>query len=640
LAEAIGRVGNLAEFNPGLKMKRLSAILAVILFHASLSAEQPNIVLVFIDDMGWGDFSCFGNEAAQTPEVDRMAKEGIRFEQFYVNSPICSPSRTAISTGQYPQRWKITSYLSNRNHNQQRDMAQWLDPKAPMLARSLKKADYATGHFGKWHMGGQRNVDDAPLITAYGFDASLTNFEGMGPKLLPLTLKPGQDPKKPGRIWGDAERLGKGVRWMQRSKITEGFVDEAIPFMKKAAKAKKPFYVNLWPDDVHSPFWPPVDKWGNGKRELYLQVLREMDRQFGKLFNFVRDDEALRKNTLVLICSDNGPEQGAGVAGPFRGYKTHLYEGGVRSSLIAWGPGLIPADKAGKVNGKSVFSAVDLVPTMLDLAGVPHPKGVQYDGESLPDVLLGMSDASRKQPLFFRRPPDRDAYYGDNDLPDLAIREGKWKFLCEYDGSDAELFDMETDRGETKNLADKHPELVARLAKACMEWHKSLPPDNGPNMVGKPTKSATRSAYDLKQGEDLSGGKAPFCAGRKVTIRATIESKGKDGVILAHGGDKAGYSLYIRDGKLVLGVRRDWKLTEAVASSLPEGRITVLATIGRTGKMTISVVGKQVATADAKGKLTQPGDGLQVGNDLIKPVGKYTATKFAGTIIKLSLRFD
>ncbi|MBT4225941.1 MAG: sulfatase-like hydrolase/transferase [Verrucomicrobia bacterium] len=624
-------------------MKPLSAILAVVFLHTSLSAAQPNIVLVFIDDMGWGDFSCFGNKAARTPNIDRMAKEGVRFEQFYVNSPICSPSRTAISTGQYPQRWKITSYLSNRNHNEQRGMAQWLDPKAPMLARSLQQAGYATGHFGKWHMGGQRNVADAPPITAYGFDASLTNFEGMGPKLLPLTLKPGQDPGNPGRIWGDAERLGKGVRWMQRSKITEGFVDEAIPFIKKAAKAKKPFYVNLWPDDVHSPFWPPVDKWGNGKRKLFLSVLQEMDRQFGKLFDFVRDDEALRKNTLVLICSDNGPEQGAGVAGPFRGYKTHLYEGGVRSSLIAWSPSLIPSNKnesTGKVNRKSVFSAVDLVPTLLELADVTHPEGVKYDGESLPDVLLGKSHASRKQPILFRRPPDRDAYYGDNDLPDLAIREGKWKFLCEYDGSDAELFDMETDRGETRNLADKHPELVARLTKVCIEWHKSLPPDNGPNMVRNPKKSTTKSVYNLKQGENLSGGKAPFCEGRKVTIRATIDSSGKDGVILAQGGDKAGYALYIRDGKLVLGVRRDWKLTEAVASSLPEGSIAVTATIGQTGKMTISVAGKKVATADAKGKLTQPGDGLQVGNDLIKPVGNYTATKFLGKITRLSLQFD
>ena len=120
-------------------------------------------------------------------------------------------------------------------------MAQWLDPKAPMLARSLQKAGYATGHFGKWHMGGQRNVADAPAITEYGFDQSLTNFEGMGPKLLPLTLKPGQDPDKPGRIWADAVRPGKGVRWMQRSKITEGFVEEAIPFIKKAQSEEKPF---------------------------------------------------------------------------------------------------------------------------------------------------------------------------------------------------------------------------------------------------------------------------------------------------------------------------------------------------------------------------------------------------------------
>jgi uncharacterized sulfatase len=226
--------------------------------------------------MGWGDFSCFGNEHPKTPHIDRLAKEGLRFDQFYVNSPICSPSRVAISTGQYPQKWKITSYLSNRDHNKKRGMAQWLDPKAPMLARSLQKNGYATGHFGKWHMGGQRNVADAPPISDYGFDQSLTNFEGMGPKLLPLTLKPGQDPKRPGRIWGHAEILGKGARWMQRSKITEGFVDAAIPFIKKAKQENKPFYINLWPDDVHTPFWPPVEQWKDGsKRQLFLSVLEE-----------------------------------------------------------------------------------------------------------------------------------------------------------------------------------------------------------------------------------------------------------------------------------------------------------------------------------------------------------------------------
>ena len=469
---------------PGSPFRRaLLAVLFSLVAAPAFSADRPNIVLVFIDDMGWGDFSCFGNRNAQTPNIDRLAKEGIRFEQFYVNSPICSPSRVAISTGQYPQRWRIGSYLSNRNHNKKRGMAQWLDPKAPMLARSLQAAGYATGHFGKWHMGGQRNVDDAPPITDYGFDASLTNFEGMGPKLLPLTLRPGQ--KEPGKIWKDAQRLGDGYRWMLRSKITGGFVDAAIAFINKARDAKKPFYINLWPDDVHAPYWPPVDRWADGKRGLYRSVLHEADRQFGKLFDLIRNDQALRKNTLVLVCSDNGPQRAAGSAGPFRGYKTQLYEGGVRSPLVVWGPGWIK--KKNHVDRQSVFSAIDLVPTLLDLTGTPRPDGVKFDGESLVGTLLG-DGGSRKAPIFFRRPPDRDAFYGDNDLPDLALRAGQWKFLCEYDGSEPELYDLQADRGETKNLAAQHAKLVDRLTKALIAWHHSVPADHGAKSGLKPKK--------------------------------------------------------------------------------------------------------------------------------------------------------
>jgi uncharacterized sulfatase len=165
-----------------------SALATVLFFQVSniFAAEsaptrRPNIVMILIDDMGWGDFSCFGNKQAKTPNIDRLAAEGLRFEQFYTASPICSPSRVGLSTGQYPQRWRITSYLNNRAENAARGMDHWLDPQAPMLSRMLQNAGYATGHFGKWHMGGQRDVDDAPPITAYGFDASLTNFEGMGP---------------------------------------------------------------------------------------------------------------------------------------------------------------------------------------------------------------------------------------------------------------------------------------------------------------------------------------------------------------------------------------------------------------------------------------------------------------------------
>ena len=123
---------------------------------------KPNIVLIFIDDMGWADFSCFGNKEAQTPHIDRIAAEGICFDQFYVNSPVCSPSRVSISTGTYPQRWSIKSYLASRGKNKKLGMANWLDPKAPMLARSLKEKGYATGHFGKWHMGGATRCDRCP----------------------------------------------------------------------------------------------------------------------------------------------------------------------------------------------------------------------------------------------------------------------------------------------------------------------------------------------------------------------------------------------------------------------------------------------------------------------------------------------
>ncbi|HEX5104191.1 MAG TPA: sulfatase-like hydrolase/transferase [Pirellulaceae bacterium] len=453
---------------------------------------RPNIVLVFIDDMGWGDFSCFGNPDAKTPNADRLAAEGIRFSQFYVNAPICSPSRCALTTGQYPQRWKITSYLNNRADNARRGVANWLDPEAPTLARILKAHGYATGHFGKWHLGGQRDVDDAPPISAYGFDQSLTNFEGMGAKLLPLTLRPGEE--QPGRIWADAERLGGPVTWMQRSQITAGYVDAAIAFIDRATREQQPFYVNVWPDDVHSPFWPPVDKWAGGKKGLYLSVLQEMDRQLGKLLDHIRESPALRDSTLILVCSDNGPEPGAGSAGPFRGAKTRLYEAGIRSPLIVWGPSLIPREKQGAHNETSVFAAFDLVPSLVTLTGAAAPAEANFDGEDVSETLVGKSAASRRAPIFWRRPPDRKNHPPalPDPQPDLAVRDGDWKLLCNYDGSQPELYDLARDRGETTNLAAKHPDIADRLTAAALEWHRSLPADNGPKLGPTSPDSAPR----------------------------------------------------------------------------------------------------------------------------------------------------
>lgn len=447
----------------------------------SASGESPNLVVVFIDDMGWSDVSAFGGDAVETEHIDRLAAEGIKFTNFYVNSPICSPSRTALTTGQYPQRWRITSYLAHRKQNRERGMAQWLDPKAPVLARELKKNGYATGHFGKWHMGGQRDVANAPYITKYGFDESLTNFEGMGAKLLPLTLTPESD--KPGRIWEKAVNLGEPVTWMQRSEITGGFVDAALDFIDQSQQSGKPFFINVWPDDVHSPFFPPVSEWGDGdKRTLYNAVLDEMDLQLARLFDRVRDDEKLRENTLIVFCSDNGHEPGAGTSDPLRGAKTWLYEGGIRSPLIVWGPGLVAEEAVGTTNETAIFSAIDLNRSLYALTGTALPGDHELDGENVLDTLLGKSDEGRQSPIFFRRPPDRpgnDPKWGMGDNPDLAVRDGKWKFLINYDRSEPQLFDLDADIGETKNLVAENPEIAKRLEKALFDWNATMPADAG-----------------------------------------------------------------------------------------------------------------------------------------------------------------
>ncbi len=443
------------------------------------SARRPNIVMILIDDLGWGDFSCFGNQDAKTPNLDRLAAEGLRFEQFYVASPICSPSRVGLSTGQYPQRWRITSFLNNRAENTARGLAQWLDPKAPMLARLLHDAGYATGHFGKWHMGGQRDVGDAPLITEYGFDVSLTNFEGLGPRVLPLL--DARDGKAPRLHALGSDKLSRGeITQQNRAEVTATFTTAALAFIRKSAAEKKPFYVNLWPDDVHSPFFPHAALRGDAaKRTLYHAVLSTMDAQLGVLFEAIRADPALRDNTLILICSDNGPEVGAGSAGHLRGSKGMLYEGGIRSPLIVWGPGFTAGQKSGTANRTSHFSTIDLAPTLLEIAGVQAPDDIAFDGVSMRATLLGQSDAPRHRPLFFRRPPDRAAFAGDPNLSDLAVREGRWKLLCAYDGSAPQLYDLVADPSEKNNLASAQPDETARLSAAAVAWHRLLPADHG-----------------------------------------------------------------------------------------------------------------------------------------------------------------
>lgn len=354
-------------------------------------------------------------------------------------------------------------------------MAQWLKPHAPSVARAFQQAGYATGHFGKWHLGGQRDVGEAPLITEYGFDESLTQFEGLGDRVLALLDDRSGQPHRKMPLGVGSEKLGRGnIRWTDRAEVTSEFVRAALDFMQQAESSEKPFFVQIWPDDVHSPFFPEKELRGDGsKRALYHGVLVSLDQQLKALFDRIRSSPTLRDNTLVIVCSDNGPEPGAGSAGPFRGHKGMLYEGGIRSPMIVWGPGLVSEKARGTMDDTSVVTAVDLAPSLLSLAGMKAPATSAMDGIDRSAVITGNTPSKRNRPMFWIRPPDRPEDQG-RDLPDLAVRDGNWKLLMNEDGTGVELYDLAKDHHEDSNVAAQQPSVVETLTKAVTSWHQSV----------------------------------------------------------------------------------------------------------------------------------------------------------------------
>jgi uncharacterized sulfatase len=307
------------------------------------------------------------------------------------------------------------------------------------------------------------------LIGEYGLEESLTQFEGLGDRILPLLDPHNGQPVRKHALGSD--NLGRGrITWMDRSQVTSAFVARAKEFIQQAEAAGRPFYVNLWPDDVHSPFFPPgVASPQQTKREQYYAVLKAMDEQLSPLLDYIRGHDRLRENTIIALASDNGPEPGAGSAGIFRGHKGQLYEGGIRSPLIVWAPGLMPAGVAGSKNETTWLASVDLMRSMLSLALVEPPAEVRLDGEDLSQTLIGKARQTRKQPLFWNRPPDRPGPEQDR-WPDLAVREGDWKLLVMSDGSRPQLYDLRQDPRETRNLAAQHPHRVKELHAKLSEW--------------------------------------------------------------------------------------------------------------------------------------------------------------------------
>jgi arylsulfatase A-like enzyme len=264
---------------------------------AAGSAPRPNVVQILIDDMGYADLGCYGGEIA-TPNIDRLAAQGMRFTKAYDASPVCSPSRAGIMTGQFPSRNYIYSYLDTRQRQRELHERDWLDPNAPSIARAFQQAGYATGHFGKWHMGGGRDVGDAPLPAEYGFDELYTSFEGLGDRVLP-----------PGKLSELNEKLGRGrISHAPQSELTGIYVDRTIDFIKASLASHKPFYVHLWPNEVHDPFEPKPELMKKYERfaankyvQQYYAMLDNLDTQAGRLVDAI--ERAGQARTRYSSCS-------------------------------------------------------------------------------------------------------------------------------------------------------------------------------------------------------------------------------------------------------------------------------------------------------------------------------------------------
>lgn len=424
------------------------------------AARRPNIVFILADDLGWGDLGCYGHPNLRTPNLDRLAGQGTRFTQFYVNGSVCSPTRTAFLTSHYPARRRVHGHFAEAKLNAQRGMPNWLDPAVPTVPRLLGAAGYATGHFGKWHLGSGAG---APEPGAYGFDSYRTvNANGPGWK------EEASDP-------------------YFRARSTGLIADEAIRFIER--NRERPFYLQAWTLLPHATLHPteeelkayqrfsPAGVPYQGATQIFYASVTALDRDIGRLLKRL-DELGLADNTLVLFSSDNGPEDihvrnashsGVGSAGPFRGRKRSLYEGGVRVPLIARWPGRVPA---GRVDPASVLTGVDLLPTACALAGAATK--AESDGEDVTAPLMGRP-WKRSRAIHWEW---RFRIHGDtlNRSPMLSIRDGDWKLLLNPDRSRVELYDIPRDPSELNNLADRRPEVVAPLAQKALAWQKTLPP--------------------------------------------------------------------------------------------------------------------------------------------------------------------
>lgn len=446
------------------------------------AAEKPNVILCMADDLGWGDTGYNGHPVIQTPHLDAMARSGLQFDRFYAAAPVCSPTRAACLTGRHPFRYGIP--FANKGHLKREEIH---------LGEVLSSLGYVTGHFGKWHLGtlaadfsgkrGRKPRKNHMTPGMAGFDEWFSTEYAV----------PTWDPYRPFQGKRLRKRDPRSLYWHNGHNIVDGeakgivggdsriILDKALPFIEKSLKERRPFFAVIWFHAPHGPVRGGPKYLGmypdeSEDRQHYYAVVTELDEQVGRLRRRLRELGAAEK-TLLWFCSDNGPEgnpgpqkRSQGSAGPFRGRKRSLYEGGVRVPGILEWPAKIPQHR------KTDFPAVtsDYLPTILDVLDYRIPDSQQrpYDGVSLLPLIEG-NTAQRSRPIAFQSGHSASLTGQRYKLVHNEIQERLRGDNGSTPVAEWELYDLIGDSQETQDIADKHPKVVERMRAKLREWQVS-----------------------------------------------------------------------------------------------------------------------------------------------------------------------
>ena len=439
----------------------ISSLAAIVACSESSAAEtRPNIVFLLIDDMGYADLGCMGAQDIRTPNIDRLAREGLRFTDFYANAPVCSPTRCGFITGRWQQRVGFEWALGYSAEQQLFVNGRWdpatefhraigLPATQPGIAKMLKAAGYATGAFGKWHLGFRDEFN--PLH--HGFD------EYFGELL-------GHCDYYNHAYYDGTYSMRDGLEPVQREGYLTDLINErAVAFIRK--NSARPFFLYVPHLAVHAPFQPPgrpvpsVTKQNmlHGSRADYQAMLERVDAGVGMILQEL-EQHNLADNTLIVLSSDNGGERWSDNS-PLFHHKQTLWEGGIRVPCLMRWPARLPK---GKDVGQMAIT-MDLTATFAAVGEATPPPGYQFDGTSLLPILTG------------QRPPMTDRTFcwriDRSNRKMRAVRHGNWKYVDDGGSMDL-LFDLSKDIGERRNLNRLHPEIVADLKRRLAEWETEV----------------------------------------------------------------------------------------------------------------------------------------------------------------------